>query len=85
MGWRWRSSAFHSAARSAWRRDQDDADNWHVDPALRLAVSDWRGDSALKPAPHDKAVAPWITPANCKNIRNLLSYPLVDLKRMLSQ
>ena len=32
-------------------RDQDDADHLRNDPALRLAVSERRGDAALKPAP----------------------------------
>ncbi len=32
-------------------RDQDDADHLRDDPALRLAVSNRRGDAALKPAP----------------------------------
>ena len=32
-------------------RDQDDADHLRDDPALRLSVSERRGDAALKPAP----------------------------------
>ena len=39
-------------------RDQDDADHLRDDPALRLAVSNRRGDAALKPcAGHDTYAA----------------------------